>query len=168
MSKTGLILGIVVVVVIIAVAAAFLLPNMLQTGPAPAKTTTAAPTTKTAGAGEITIYGGEIEATKYGFGFSKDKLTSPGPDIRVKVGTIVKIVFKNVGNLPHTLAITEEKKFDAEPLWGVQLGTATKPVGVGEERSITFTPNRAGEFYYVCQVPGHIQLGMWGKVIAEE
>ncbi|HIQ29654.1 MAG TPA: hypothetical protein EYH45_03720, partial [Candidatus Caldiarchaeum subterraneum] len=62
----------------------------------------------------------------------------------------------------------EEKRFDAEPLWGVQLGTPTRPVGPGEERTITFTPNRAGEYYYVCQVPGHIELGMWGKLIAEE
>jgi len=169
-SKTSLVLGIVVVVVIAAVAAVFLLPSLQQTGPTQTQTT---PTetktqTQTPGALVIRVYGGEIEATKYGFGFSEDKITSPGPDIRVKVGTEVQIIFKNVGNLPHTLAVTEEKKFDTEPVWNVQLGTPTKPVGAGEEKSITFTPNRAGEFYYVCQVPGHIELGMWGKVIAEE
>ena len=117
---------------------------------------------------EIIIYGGEIEATKYGYGFNEDKLQSPGPEIRVKVGSTVRIVFKNIGNLPHTFAVTEERKFDAEPLWGVQLGSPTRPVGPRSEDSITFTPNRPGEYYYVCQVPGHIELGMWGKLIAEE
>ena len=112
--------------------------------------------------------GGEIEATKYGFALEGQDLQSPGPDIRVKVGTLVAIVFKNIGNLPHTFAITEEKRFDAEPLWGVQLGTPTNPIGPGNSESITFTPNRAGTYYYVCQVPGHIELGMWGQITAEE
>ena len=116
----------------------------------------------------IVVIGGEVGAVEYGYGFEGGVLASPGPDIRVRVGVPVTIVFKNVGNLPHTLAITEEKRFDAEPLWGVQLGTPTRPVGPGEESMITFTPNKAGEYYYVCQVPGHIELGMWGKLIAEE
>ncbi len=154
MTKTSLILGIAVVVVIAAVALVFLLPSIQQKE-------TSAPLV-------IRVYVGEIGATKYGFGFSKDRITSPGPDIRVKVGTKIQIIFKNIGSLPHTFAITTEKKFDAEPLWNVQLGTPTKPVGAGEEKSITFTPNRAGEFFYICQVPGHIELGNWGKVIVEE
>ena len=171
MAKTSVVLGIVVAVIVVAVAAVFLLPSLQQAGPAqqtPTRTQAPPPPTTPTGPLEIIVYGGEVEATKYGYGFSEDSIKSPGPDIRVKVGTQVKLVFKNAGNLPHTLAITEEKKFDAEPLWGVQLGTPTKPVGPGNEKSITFTPNKAGEYYYLCQVPGHIELGMWGKLIAED
>lgn len=31
----------------------------------------------------------------------------------------------------------------------------------------TFTANRTGEFYYICQVPGHAEEGMYGKIIIE-
>ncbi len=151
--KIALVLGIVAVVAIAAVATLFILPA-LQRREVPAIT--------------ITVYGGEIGPTTYGFGLSEDKITSPGPDIRVKVGTKVQINFKNVGKIPHNFVIASEKRFDAEPLWDVEIGTITKPIGAGEEGSVTFIPNRSGEFYYICTIPGHIELGMYGKVIVEE
>ena len=152
-------IGIVVAVVVVAAAIVgimFLMPG--GQAPTPAEG---------AGERELIIYGGEISVNKYGYGFSPDELTSPGPDIVLKVGEKTKITFKNVGNLPHTLAISNEKRFDATPLFGVQIGTPTSPIGPDGERSVSIIPKQAGEFLYICQVPGHIELGMWGKVIIQ-
>ena len=158
-------------VLIVFVIAIFMLPLVIPGGEtevlAVTQTQTITPEEERGEVVEIVVVGGEVEVTKYGYAFEGEELTSPGPEIRVKVGSRVRLVFKNIGNLPHTFAITEEKRFDAEPLWGVQLGSPTNPIMAGGSDSVEFIPNRAGEYYYVCQVPGHIELGMWGRLIAE-
>lgn len=53
---------------------------------------------------EITLFAGELDSF-YVFGLKEDQLATPGPTIRVKVGTTVKIVFTNVGTNPHTLKV---------------------------------------------------------------
>jgi len=109
----------------------------------------------------ITIVGGD---TKEGFGYAKgfEEIRSPGPEIRVKVGDVVKIVFVNNGKIPHTFTILADKREDAPVLFGASIGTASKPVEPGKSGSIVFKPNRPGLFYYGCIVPNHINLGMWG------
>ena len=57
---------------------------------------------------ELTIYGGEImdeEGIKYGYGFSPDAISSPGPNLEFKQGDIVKFTFINKGTVPHTFAV---------------------------------------------------------------
>lgn len=117
---------------------------------------------------EITVRGGEINVSKYGYAVNGGELRSPGPEIRVKAGTEVIIKFINEGVLPHTFTITSELRYDATPLWGASAGTVTKPVMPGESVTIRFVPNRTGSYYYLCAVPGHIQLGMYGTFVVTD
>ena len=115
----------------------------------------------------INIFGGE---TKEVFGFALEEhgeIMSPGPEIKVKVGDVVKIVFKNIGSIPHTLTVLVDKREDAQVLFGATIGTASRPIESGKTGSVVFKPNRAGVYYYGCVVPNHINLGMWGVLRVE-
>ena len=116
---------------------------------------------------EIVIYGGELSPSKYGFGLSPDEITSPGPELRINVDELIRIIFKNVGSLPHTWAATNEAKEGAKAIDNFEIGSATKPLLSNEEGSITIKFSKPGEYYYICTVPGHVTLGMWGKIVAE-
>ncbi|MDJ0269179.1 MAG: plastocyanin/azurin family copper-binding protein [Aigarchaeota archaeon] len=116
---------------------------------------------------EITIIGGEIDG-KFAFGIRGEDLSSPGPDIRVKVSETVKVTFINIGRIPHSFAVVSEKKFDAPVLFNAAIGSAARPVQPGEQGTTIFKPNKPGIYNYVCQVPGHIELGMYGNLIVEE
>lgn len=111
---------------------------------------------------KLTIYAGE-----YGFGYAPDNITSPGPTITLKLGEKVVLEFVSAGKLPHTFAIVPERRFEAKALWGVEIGKTNMPIPPGQSRSVTFVPDRPGRYYYVCTVPGHIELGMWGTLIVE-
>jgi plastocyanin len=39
--------------------------------------------------------------------------------------------------------------------------------GRSYEDSTSFTANYDGEFYYICQYPGHASEGMYGKIIVK-
>ena len=106
MSKAALLIGVVIIVIAAAVFAVFVMPTLLQapTGGAPRPTQTEAKPKERV----ITVLGGEIEATKYGYAVEGNDLQSPGPDIRVRVA-----------DLPHTFDIAGERRFYAGPLWGV-------------------------------------------------
>ncbi|MCS7142357.1 MAG: multicopper oxidase domain-containing protein [Aigarchaeota archaeon] len=110
----------------------------------------------------ITVYGNE-----YGYGLTPAQITSPGPTITVKVGEKVTLRLINVGELPHTLAVVSERRFDARALWGAEIGKPNIPIQPRGSASVTFIPDRPGTYYYVCTVPAHIELGMWGLFIVE-
>ena len=38
----------------------------------------------------------------------------------------------------------------------------------GAEGKVTFIPAKAGEYYYICAVPGHREQGMEGKILVKE
>ncbi len=159
--------AVIVAVVVIVVAVPFLLMQGGQQAGEQQTTPTQTQKPET-GRVEIIIEGGEISVSKYGYAIKGQELQAPGPELRVKVGSLVVVTFINIGQLPHTFAVANEKKFDAEPLWDAQIGTPTSPVQPKQQSSISFTPKKPGEYYYICQVPGHIQLGMWGKFVVEE
>ncbi len=71
--------------------------------------------------------------------------------INLESGKPVKIVYKNMGTLPHDLVITE-------------LGVRTKVIGGGKEDTITFTPDKSRIFTFFCSVGNHRQLGMEGNI----
>ena len=116
---------------------------------------------------EITIIATE-EGGRFLFTRPGQEQKVPGPEIKVKVGDIVKIILNNLGKIPHSLAVVNEKRYDATPLFNAAIGSTSRPIPAGQQSSIVFKPNRPGEYYYVCQVPGHIELGMWGQFIVEE
>jgi nitrite reductase (NO-forming) len=112
----------------------------------------------------IVLYEGEISAIKYGFGNSSTTLTSPGPTLRFNLTDVVNITVVNVGSMPHAFAITNMPKTGASVLFGAEIGTSSY-LEPGKQGTVIFTPNNAGSFYYICPVPGHAEIGMYGAVV---
>jgi heme/copper-type cytochrome/quinol oxidase subunit 2 len=63
----------------------------------------------------------------------------------------------------HSWEIVSSKAIGT-PLWGAGVDV-TSYIAPGASGTVTFTPTQTGNFYYVCTFPGHIALGMWGKVV---
>ncbi len=148
-KKTGWIIAVVVIVIIIVVAGVVVFMFMQPGGPSN-------PTGNTV----------DIYATEYKFGTSSGSLTSPGPTLTFKAGQSVTVNFHNMGTGPHNFAITTDKADGSTNLAfnGAQIGSASNPVAAGQTASVTFTVGTAGSYYYICQVDGHVSLGMWGTV----
>lgn len=81
------------------------------------------------------------------FDFSKDEMV-------VKAGAPVTITFQNDGRISHNLAIPA-------------LGVTTATIQGGKTAELTFTPEKAGTYRFICSVPGHAQAGMHGKLIVQ-
>ncbi len=113
----------------------------------------------------ITLYGGEISTTKFGFGLSRNNLTSPGPTLSFKTTDIVNLTFVNAGQMPHAFVIAQEPSYEATKLFNSAIGSATLPLSSGESGTVKFRPNKAGNVCYICPIPGHADsFGMWGNV----
>ena len=112
----------------------------------------------------IVLYEGEIAPTKYGFGNSSNLLSSPGPTIRFNMSDVVNITVINVGSMPHAFEITNAPKTGSIMLFNAEIG-ASSYLEPGQKGTVIFTPNNAGSFYYICPVPGHAELGMYGSVV---
>lgn len=114
----------------------------------------------------ITLYASEVpNTTKFGFGLNANNITSPGPTLTFKVNDIVNITVIDVGKMPHNWAIVSTNKSNAAVLFKAQVASGQNPLSPGARDQDIFSINQAGNFYYICQVPGHIALGMWGRVI---
>jgi uncharacterized cupredoxin-like copper-binding protein len=147
-SKTGM-YAIIAIIVIVIVVVGVVVALMYKPG-----------ATGTA----LTLYAGETGSAAYGFGNSASSLESnPGPTITLTQGTTYTMTVHNVGTMPHGWEITSQKA-TGSVLFGAQID-ATSYIQPGSSGSVTFTPNQAGNFYYICPVPGHIALGMWGNVV---
>jgi len=102
------------------------------------------------------------------FGFSQSNLTSPGPTLAFKVGDVVNITVYNVGSISHNWAIvssTSPGLFGDPVLFNVHVASGDNPLTPGQHGHDVFQVTQAGNFYYICQVPSHVDLGMWGNVI---
>ena len=81
------------------------------------------------------------------FKFSPDTLN-------VKVGEHVKVTLDNTkGTLKHNI-----KQAD------LNIDTA---VEAGQKATFEFTPTKAGTFDFVCDVAGHKEAGMVGKIVVQ-
>lgn len=105
---------------------------------------------------------------------------------KVKAGEPVKLLFKNVGELPkesmgHNVVVVQPdtdlpafageaiKAADAEyiPLtFASSIIAHTKLLGPGETDEIEFTLENAGVYPFICSFPGHYGI-MQGKIVAE-
>ncbi len=112
----------------------------------------------------IVLYEGEISPIKYGFGYTSTSLSSPGPTLRFNLTDVVNITVINVGSMPHGFAITNAPNTGATVLFNAEIG-ASSYLEPGKQGTVIFTPNNAGSFYYICPVPGHTEVGMYGSVI---
>lgn len=152
-SKTTMYVAIAAVIIVVAVGGYYYwMSTQSQTTPPPPGTVS------------ITIYGGEVSASNYGWGMTSSKLTSPGPTLNMTVGTTYKLTFNNVGQFPHAWVIKAANSVGATTMWNAAIASAGSPISPGQSGSVTFTPTQAGTYYYLCPVPGHDDLGMWGLV----
>lgn len=71
--------------------------------------------------------------------------------LSLKKGETMKLVFKNVGKMPHDFVVEE-------------LGVRTKVINGSDESVIEFTPQEAGTFEYYCSVGKHRAMGMKGTL----
>jgi plastocyanin len=89
----------------------------------------------------------QIDVTGTEFAFSP-------PTITVKAGKPVRLVFKNMGQYPHNLAIPD-------------LDIYTKTIQPGQQDAVEFTPNKTGSYAFLCTVPGHADQGMRGTLVVQ-
>ncbi len=113
---------------------------------------------------QVDIYAGEKSSSVYGFGNSASSISSPGPTLTFTQGEVVTLTLHNAGTMAHDFAIVDTKSSTGTVLWNAQVASASNPVAAGSQASVTFTVGNTGDYYYVCQVDGHVALGMWGNV----
>ena len=74
-------------------------------------------------------------------------------EIKAKVNQPVVVNYINEGTLEHNFVI---KDFNVK-----------ETIPAGAKKTITFTPTKTGTFDFLCDVPGHTEAGMIGKLIVE-
>lgn len=123
----------------------------------PTSTPTETPTpTPTGTPGEITIEGSEWELVPAEF--------------ETPVDTQRTITFENVGSTAHNLSIGKfpvEEQSAAEQAENDQFMARTPTIQPEETASVAVAPTTTGTFPYWCDVTGHRQAGMEGRMHAE-
>ncbi len=159
---------IVVVIIVVGVVAYMQLYPGTSSSPSPTETPSTSPSTSSTPSGSavaLTLYAGSVpgSASTYGFGDSAGSISSPGPTLTLTKGQTYTMTVYNVGNVPHSWEISSTKAIGT-PMWSAGIDIDTF-IPTGSSASVTFTPTQTGNFYYVCTVPGHLALGMWGNVV---
>ena len=110
----------------------------------------------------VTIYAGSRSGGGLGFGNSSTTIQSPGPTLTFEVGDNVTLTLINAApSTSHNWAMVDAQSATANVVFGAQVNM----ISGGGTGSVTFTPTQSGNYYYICQVPGHFAAGMWGNVI---
>lgn len=89
------------------------------------------------------------------------------PDIKVKSGDSVTIHVKNIGKSFHAFGIVTNPDDTTTIVSGTTFKDPNNPIKPKEEGEVIFTAGAPGNYYYICTVPGHAQLGMKGNFIVE-
>ena len=111
------------------------------------------------------LYAGEPNTSTYAFGSKPGNLTSPGPTLSFHVADVVNVTVVDVGIMPHAFVVTDVPNTNAKTLFGAVIASGSLPLNPGERGSVVFKADSVGTYYYICPVPGHVQLGMWGKIV---
>ncbi len=169
-SNTPWIIAAAIVTIIIVVASTLVYYTQKTSTPNVTPTPSSSPSgspVPSAGSVTITVYAGELNLGMYGFGNSSSDISSPGPTFTVKVGTTVTIHFSNAGTMGHNWAVVTEKVSGSNLLAfsHSQIASGSNPIQSGGQGSTTFVADKAGTYYYICQVDAHVSLGMWGYFI---
>lgn len=97
----------------------------------------------------------------------------PTGDIVAKAGETLRFIVRNDGKAMHEMVIgtMQELKAHAELMRKFPGMEHDEPymahVAPGEEGEIVWQFTRAGEFYYACLVPGHLEAGMIARIIVK-
>lgn len=96
-----------------------------------------------------------------------------GGDIVVKRGETVRFIVRNQGKVMHEMVIgtMQELKEHAELMRKFPDMEHDEPymahVAPGKQGEIVWQFTKAGEFYYACLVPGHMEAGMVAKITVQ-
>lgn len=85
-------------------------------------------------------------------------------------GTELTITYKNVGSVAHNLTIGKyplEKQSADTQAQSTEFMAQTKTIQGDKTASVTVSPEPAGRYPYWCDVSGHRQSGMHGRMIVE-
>jgi nitrite reductase (NO-forming) len=89
------------------------------------------------------------------------------PEYHAHVGDKIIFHVKNGGKSFHAFGVTASKEGPGPILDGTAVGTPDNPLKPGKTGDATFVASQPGEYYYICTVPGHRELGMEGKIEIE-
>jgi uncharacterized cupredoxin-like copper-binding protein len=90
-----------------------------------------------------------------------------------KAGETIRFVVRNDGKAMHEMVIgtIQELKAHAELMRKFPGMEHDEPymahVAPGEEGEIVWQFTRAGEFYYACLIPGHLEAGMIARIFVK-
>lgn len=87
-----------------------------------------------------------------------------------KRGEAVEVTFENVGSVTHNLSIGEFPVAERPAKQQAEEGTfmaKTATIQPEKTATVTVTPDAAGTYPYWCDVSGHRQAGMEGRMMVE-
>jgi plastocyanin len=146
------------------------------TATTPEATTTVVPNTTVASGDAVSfvLIGGQppegfedlpLNQTK-GFGVDGADIVAPAPTLSVHVGDEVTITLENRQPFEeqHNFVIVADVDDGyADALWDARI----LGLDVGESGEVTFTPDTAGSYLYLCTVKSHRFQGMAGAFVVE-
>ena len=138
------------VAIVVVAAGGFFVLNSNKSTSTPVSNQTAVPTSAPESGATTTpsaVSGTEVTVEAGEFKLNPSEIT-------VKKGEKVKLTFKNTGKFQHDYVISD-------------LNVATKRIQPGEQETVEFTPEEAGEFKFICSVGNHKEQGMVGTLTVE-
>jgi FtsP/CotA-like multicopper oxidase with cupredoxin domain len=109
------------------------------------------------------------EVTAWVFGLGGQKATVPGPVIRLQMGTLVRVHFKNTQVLPQSMHFHGAHPFNMDGKGIRDLGKEQLQLP-GENYTYEWTSAASGYYVYHCHfdTAKHIDHGMYGFSIVED
>jgi mono/diheme cytochrome c family protein/plastocyanin len=109
------------------------------------------------------------EVTVWAYGLEGQEATVPGPVIRVQVGDLVRVHFKNTHRLPHTIHFHGMHPFNMDGNGQRALGKEQVQLP-GESYTYEFVARDPGYYLYHCHfnTAVHMDHGMYGLFIVED
>ncbi len=109
------------------------------------------------------------EVTVWAYGLEGQDATVPGPVIRVQVGDLVRVHFKNTHRLPHTIHFHGTHPFNMDGNGQRALGKEQVQLP-GETYTYEFVARDPGYHLYHCHFNTvvHIDHGMYGLFVVED
>ncbi|PYE55427.1 multicopper oxidase domain-containing protein [Deinococcus yavapaiensis] len=107
-----------------------------------------------------------VKVKQWAFGVPGGAPSVPGPEIRAKVGDLVRITLRNTTGRAHTIHLHGINSL-AQEMDGVP--HTSHAVLPGESFTYEFVATEAGSFMYHCHVETnlHLDMGMYGAVVIE-
>ena len=77
----------------------------------------------------------------------------------------MNVTATDIGRQPYNWAIVSTNQTSAAVQFNAQIRSASNPLQHGDRGSVVFAATQAGDFYHICQVPGHLDLIMYEKIV---